>query len=323
VDAGAGGGPVTWLLGSGVLLLITAGLGTAVLLRLQRRQAVFQQRVGLLAARPSAEAADGPRLVRRAAERPVLVDHLAGLIGFDPARRIHDRLPWFVVLGAALLVARLVVLLAAALVGPWAWLALPPATVLGCRAFYAAADRRHRETLLAQFPDALNLIVRAVRVGIPVPEALRAVAREAPEPTRGEFDRLQYRITVGSTVEAALREMAARTGLSEYSFFAAALALQAQTGGGLTATLETLADIIRRRIAMKERGMALSAEARTSSLVLGGLPVFTGGVLYLVSPDYIGVLFTDPTGNMILGAAVLSLAAGMGAMRLIIRKSLS
>ena len=74
---------------------------------------------------------------------------------------------------------------------------------------------------------------------------------------------------------------------------------------------------------MKERGLALSSEARTSSMVLAGLPVVTGGLLYLVSPDYMGVLFTDPTGNTILGAAVLSLAAGMGAMRLIIRKSLS
>ncbi len=81
--------------------------------------------------------------------------------------------------------------------------------------------------------------------------------------------------------------MTQRNTLPEYGFFAAALSLQAQTGGGLTATLETLADIIRRRVAMKERGHALSSEARTSSMVLGALPVAVGGMLYIVAPQYI------------------------------------
>ncbi len=315
---------MTWLLPAAVVLLIAAVLGIIGILRLQRRQAALRQRIGALVTRRAAATVAAPSLVRReAGQKQTPIERLAALIGFDPARRTQYRLPWFVVVGTAAVTGRLVVLLAEGIVGPWVWLALPVITVFGSRAYYAAADAKRRGVLLAQFPDALSLIVRAVRVGIPVTEALRAVAREAAEPTRGEFDILQYQITVGSTVEAALRDMAARNRLSEYSFFAAALALQAQTGGGLTATLETLADIIRRRIAMKERGLALSSEARTSSMVLAGLPVVTGGLLYFVSPDYMGVLFTDPTGNTILGAAVLSLAAGMGAMRLIIRKSLS
>ena len=116
--------------------------------------------------------------------------------------------------------------------------------------------------------------------------------------------------------------MAERNGLPEYGFFAAALGLQAQTGGGLGETLDLLADVTRKRVAMKARGHALSAEARTSSMILGGLPVAAGGLLYALNPEYIGVLFTDDTGRTILGTAILSLSTGMFVMRVIIRKSL-
>jgi len=214
-------------------------------------------------------------------------------------------------------------MLAIGIFGPVAWLIMPLASIIGCRSYYAMANGKRRGLLLEQFPDALALIVRAVRVGIPVAESLRAVAREAPAPTNGEFDRLHQALAIGAPLETALRDMAMRNQLAEYSFFAAALALQAQTGGGLTDTLEGLADIIRRRIAMKARGYALSSEARTSSLVLGALPLVVGSAIWLISPDYIGLLFTDPLGRTLLGGAILSLATGMAAMRLIIRQTLS
>jgi tight adherence protein B len=251
------------------------------------------------------------------------VQRIAALIRFDPALRDQYRLPWYGVLGLALLAGRVAVLLASGVLGSLAWLLLPVVTLVGSRGYYAWADDRRRGLMLSQFPDALALIVRAVRVGIPVPEAMRAVAREAPEPTRAAFDRLHKQIAIGSPLEIAVQDMARRNALPEYGFFAAALSLQAQTGGGLTETLETLADIIRRRIAMKERGHALSSEARTSSLVLAALPVATCGLMYATSPAYISLLFTSAAGNKLLGAAILSLAVGMGVMRLIIRKSLS
>jgi tight adherence protein B len=316
---------VRGLLLAAALLPILAVAGVLIVIRLQRREQALQRRVASFSVRgqPRRSVA-APLLVRpRVEQKKTAAEHLASLIRFDPARRDQYAVPWYVVLVGALILGRVVVLLASGIVGPAAWVALPITAIFGSRFYYARADGKRRDSLLIQFPDALSLIVRAVRVGIPVSESLRAVAREAQEPTRGEFDRLQHQIAIGTPLETALRGMARRNDLPEYGFFAAALALQAQTGGGLTETLEILADIIRRRIAMKERGHALSSEARTSSLVLGALPLVTGVMLYFVSPNYIGLLFADTAGNMILGTAILSLATGMGIMRLIIKQSLS
>lgn len=312
------------LAGMAALLSVLLG-GIIVLIRLQQRHAAFRHRVAAMTLHAGPRPAVArPALVRANVNqgRPLL-QRLAGVIGFDTNRRDQYAVPWFVVLGASLLMARVIVMLAIGIVGPVAWLLMPLAGVIGCHFYYARANGNRRGLLLEQFPDALALIVRAVRVGIPVTESLRAVAREAPAPTNGEFDLLHQALAIGVPLETALRDMALRNQLAEYSFFAAALALQAQTGGGLTDTLEGLADIIRRRIAMKERGYALSSEARTSSLVLGALPVVVGSAIWLISPDYIGLLFTDPLGRTLLGGAVLSLATGMAAMRLIIRQTLS
>ena len=309
---------------AGLALVAVMAAGIVLMLRLDRQQKAMQKRIAGFDTARALPLQASPTLVRQAeAQQRTAATRLAGLIGYAPARRDQYRFPWFVVLAGCALAARMVVLLASMLVGPAAWLLLPLATIGGCHFYYAAADAGRRALLLQHFPDALALIVRAVRVGVPVVEALRAVSREAPEPTRGEFDRLHQQIAIGMPPEIALKQMAQRNALPEYSFFAAALSLQAQTGGGLTDTLETLADIIRRRIAMKERGHALSSEARTSTLVLAALPVVTGVVLYLSSPSYIAVLFTEPAGKRLLGGAILSLACGMGIMRTIIRKSLT
>jgi tight adherence protein B len=117
--------------------------------------------------------------------------------------------------------------------------------------------------------------------------------------------------------------MAERNNLPEYRFFATALSLQSQTGGGLTETLENLADTIRKRVAAKLRGRALAAEARMSCYILGALPLVTGALLTGINPNYMLVMFTDPSGrNLLLLAAVL-LTAGGFAMRTMIRMSLS
>ena len=129
--------------------------------------------------------------------------------------------------------------------------------------------------------------------------------------------------SIGVPLEDALREMAARTELPEYRFFATALALQSQTGGGLSETLEGLADVIRRRLALKARGKALASEAQTSIYVLSSLPPVCGLVLSLMSPKYFGVLLHNPIGQHLLGASVGLLAFGWFVMRRMMRKSLS
>ena len=122
---------------------------------------------------------------------------------------------------------------------------------------------------------------------------------------------------------AALRSRAQRTGVPEYRFFATALSLQAQTGGGLTETLENLSDLIRKRISLRARGYALASEARTSSMVLTCLPFITALAMYLLSPGYIRPLFTEKLGQDMIGVALLLLLSGSFVMRTIIRKALS
>jgi tight adherence protein B len=192
-----------------------------------------------------------------------------------------------------------------------------------CRAFFGWCENRTQQKLFVQFPDALATIVRAVRVGLPVVEALRVVAKESLEPTSREFNALVEQTAIGVPLDEALREMATLSGLPEYRFFATALSLQAQTGGGLTETLENLAETIRKRVAIRMRGHALAAEARMSSYILGALPIVTGGMLSVVNPNYVGMLFFDPTGRKLLFIGIGMLCVGAFTMHTMIRKSLS
>ncbi len=207
-------------------------------------------------------------------------------------------------------------------VGPVGWAALPVTCLQLCRMYYGWCEDRLMATLYRQFPDALAMIVRAVRVGLPIVEAIRVVARENSEPTAGEFAALVAQTSIGVPLDDALRDMAERNRLPEYRFFATALSLQSQTGGGLTETLEGLADTIRKRVAARMRGHALAAEARMSAYVLGALPIVTGTLLSILNPKYMGVLFTDPTGRNMLFIGMVLLGLGAFSMRTLIRKSL-
>lgn len=276
--------------------------------RLARIEAVMQRH------RPArAEVAAAPLRLR------LRLGRLDALLGID--RRAGQPSPWRRV-AVVLAASAGLCWLAEAPLGPLAWLALPLPVLAGLRMLAARAEARRRALLYRQFPDALAMIVRAVRVGLPVTEALRVVAREALAPTSQEFTLLSDRVAIGQPLEEALSEMAQEAGLPEYRFFATALVLQSQTGGSLNETLENLAEVIRRRIALRARAHALAAEARTSAIVLGCLPVLAGVALYLLSPDYIRLLLDDSTGNKVLTMAVLLLACGILVMRGIVRKSL-
>ena len=306
------------------VLLILAIIAGLVLLRSTKEDKATLARIEEVSAigRPKSAVA-ALSITRKVREQKPLTESAAGLFGFSPAKKDQYTLkwPWVILIGLA--AGRAAVALGSGLLGSLAWVLLPAITIVVSRSLFKGMIDKRTDKLRAQLPDALGLIVRAVRVGVPVGEALRAVSRESPAPTAAEFHRLADQIAIGVPMEAALRTMSERNDLPEYGFFAAALGLQAQTGGGLSETLDLLADVTRKRVAMKARGHALSAEARTSSMILGGLPIVSGGSLYLINPDYIGILFWDDSGRMILGAAILSLSMGIFAMRMIIRMSLS
>jgi tight adherence protein B len=252
-----------------------------------------------------------------------LIAAAARLFGYDPAHAEHYSLRWWIVLGAALVPARALAEMLGIFAGTWSLLIVPVAWVWFCRFAFHWSEERRRSVLYAQFPDALAMIVRAVRVGIPLGEGIHTVAREAMPPTGPEFALLYDRIAIGVTLEDALHEMAGRTGIPEYRFFATALALQGRTGGGLTEALEGLADVMRRRLALKARGLALAAEAKTSIGILASLPFVAGGALGVLNPHYIGRLFYEHGCQKVLFAAVALLVVGLLVMRGMIRTALA
>lgn len=307
------------------LLILLAGIAAWVLLRTSREDEEIAARLEAVAltGRPKLLVAL-PSITKRDAKRVwSWKDSLAGLFGFKLAKTDQYPLAWPWVIVISLVGGRIAVALGSGLFGPLAWILMPVATLALSRATFSSMIGKRMDRLRKQFPDAIGLIVRAVRVGVPVTEALRVVGREMAAPTAAEFEMLAEQIGIGTPLDTALREMSVRNGLPEYGFFAAALSLQAQTGGGLAETLELLAEVTRKRVAMQARGHALSSEARTSSMILGGLPVISGGAIYLINPAYVGILFWDESGRMILGLAILMLLTGMFVMRLIIRSALS
>lgn len=249
--------------------------------------------------------------------------HMARWLLYDPIKRDRYPIPFPLVIllslcvgGAAFTVFRLVF-------HPLAWPVALILTVFTCRMIYGWFDQRIKRVLFDQFPDALGMIVRAVRVGVPVSESIGIVALESSNPTAQEFGRVAEQVSIGGTLEEALRTMAERNSLPEYSFFAVTLSLQSQTGGGLTETLENLADTVRKRAAARERGSALASEAKMSMYILAALPPCAGALMLLVNPSYIMVLFDKQAGEQIVAVACLFWCFGMVSMRTLIRKSLS
>jgi tight adherence protein B len=248
---------------------------------------------------------------------------MASVFGFDPAGLDRYPLKWWLIVLIAMGVAKAAQSLASDMIGAWSILALPVVWVALSRMVFGFFNKRYQDKLLHQFPDALAMIVRAVRVGIPVPRAINNVARDAPAPTCHMFARLVDQISVGVALDAAVLETAQRSELAEYRFFATAITLQMQTGGALGETLENLADVIRKRVGLKARALALASEARTSAMVLSGLPIFTGTLLWVMNPSYIDQLFEPGAGRTIFSCAVLSLSGGLLVMRTLIQRSLT
>ena len=218
------------------LLMVAMACAALVLLRADRRNRLATERLARIAA-PHLPA-DTPLLISARLTSVLPTSTLRWraktLIGMDPHREDPYPLRPFLVLPLALLPGYAVQWLMHGLLGSLAWWLCPVAAIGVTRAIYRGNDAKRTQTLYRQFPDALAMIVRAVRVGIPVTEALRNVAQDAPTPTSIEFGRLHDQVGVGTPLEDGLRELAARNRLPEYRFFATALALQSQTGGGLT-----------------------------------------------------------------------------------------
>jgi tight adherence protein B len=206
---------------------------------------------------------------------------------------------------------------------PAAALMVPIEALLLARFIFGWERARYQKALLEQIPEVMALICRAVGAGIPLSEALRSVALDAPSPSREQFVRVVSEVTIGQPLEDALWKLHERVGLAEYAFFAVTIGLQAQTGGNLVETLENLQDMVRKRVALSKRGKALAAEARMSAVILGILPFVSFIGLSFVQPGFLHFYFGTSSGNHLLLAACGFLGMGVLVMRQLIRRSLA
>ncbi|MAK59800.1 MAG: pilus assembly protein [Ponticaulis sp.] len=174
--------------------------------------------------------------------------------------------------------------------------------------------RRHTK-VTNQFADALDIIVRGVKSGLPLNECLRIIAVESPDPLRSEFKIITDGLSMGQSIPQALDKFYRRVPLQEVNFFNIVLGIQAQTGGNLSEALGNLSAVIRSRKMLREKIKALSSEAKASAMIIGCLPVAVMVLVYITTPAYIMELFYKPIGNLILLIGVGLMGLGIYVMR--------
>jgi tight adherence protein B len=156
----------------------------------------------------------------------------------------------------------------------------------------------------ANFPDAIELMVRGLRSGLPITETLGIVASEIGGPVGLEFRTVSDKMKIGRTMEAALQDTADRLGTAEFQFFVITLAIQRETGGNLAETLSNLADVLRKRAQMKLKIRAMSSESKASAMIVGALPFIVFIMVWVINPDYMSGFFKEDR----------LIVAGLGAM---------
>jgi tight adherence protein B len=162
---------------------------------------------------------------------------------------------------------------------------------------------RRQKKFGAQFPDALDIIVRSLRAGHPVPVAITMVGRELPDPCGSEFGIVADEVTYGSDLEAAMRNLYFRVGQDDLPLFVTAVAIQGSTGGNLSEILENLSGVIRLRFKMRRKVRALAAEGRASAIILASLPIAMFGIINLVAPDFYSSVWHHDMTKIALAAA--------------------
>lgn len=182
---------------------------------------------------------------------------------------------------------------------------------------YLSASRRAR--FLTDLPEALDLMVRGLKAGLPITESMATVSRELTGPIREEFATVSDGVRFGRSMDEMLWEAAHRLEVAEFKFFVISLSIQQETGGNLTETLSNLADIVRRRKQMKKKVKALSSEARASAYILGAMPFLMFLLMYFMNKEYISLLYTDPRGMVLLGAGITSMMLGGAIMAKMVR----
>ncbi len=271
------------------------------------------RRAAALRSQPAVEVRGTTSLDRRSARDAspaVRLARLAGLLAADEQAVPRPRALLFglVTLAGILLSARAGVPVVVAVV---------PGLMLATGMFRWRQSRASAAVSRAfemQLPDAIGLMVRCVRAGVPVAESIAEAGAEMPAPAGPLFAAADRKIRLGRPLEAALWDMAAAVRIAEFNFLCVAVAVQRETGGNLGETLAELEATVRKRLALRLKVRALTSEARASAFIIGALPLLMAGGLALFAPDYLAPLVETGPGRVLLGTAIGSLLIGAGIM---------
>jgi len=202
---------------------------------------------------------------------------------------------------------KLVPLLVAVLKGLFAAIMYPHVVV----GFLVA---RRRNKFIAHFPEAIDLMVRGLRSGLPITESIRTAGEEIADPVGLELRRVTDSVRLGAKLDEALWDTSRRLNIQEFNFFTVALSIQSETGGNLAETLANLSDVLRRRRQLKLKIKALSSEAKASAYIIGSLPFVMALLIFLVNPGYLDDLWIDPRGMFLVFIGFCSFGIGIGVM---------
>lgn len=200
--------------------------------------------------------------------------------------------------------------------GLWISLGVAFVGLVGLPNLWLSRRRKKRmNAFIKEFPNAIDVIVRGVRTGLPLGDCLAIAATETSEPVRSEFKRIVEEQAMGLPIATVVPRMHERVPLAETNFFAIVIAIQSQAGGSLSEALGNLSRVLRSRAQMKEKISAMSMEAKASAAIIGAMPFVICFLTYLTAPDYISMLFTTKLGHMLLGATLVWMSFGVLMMK--------
>jgi tight adherence protein B len=175
--------------------------------------------------------------------------------------------------------------------------------------------KRRVTAFTIKFPDAIELLVRGLRSGLPISETIAVVAQEVPGPVGFEFRSINDKMKIGKTMDQAMQETAERLGTAEFQFFVITLQIQRETGGNLAETLSNLAEVLRKRSQMKLKIKAMSSESKASAYIIGVLPFIVFGLILFINPPYMMKFFTDERLMVAGGVGMIWMAIGAFIMK--------